>query len=67
MERNHGLWHFKEKSADRLWHKSAIGKPAEGWGERQREAVVKEVELPDQVEYMTVGVQAIQRHMDEEE
>ena len=30
MERNHGLWHFKEKSADRLWHKSAIGKPAEG-------------------------------------
>ena len=32
MERNHGLWHFKEKSADRLWHKSAIGKPAEGGG-----------------------------------
>ena len=32
MERNHGLWHFKQKSADRLWHKSAIGKPAEGGG-----------------------------------
>ena len=32
MERNHGLWHFKESSADRLWHKSAIGKPAEGGG-----------------------------------
>ena len=32
MERNNGLWHFKEKSADRLWHKSAIGKPAEGGG-----------------------------------
>ena len=32
MERKHGLWHFKEKSADRLWHKSAIGKPAEGGG-----------------------------------
>ena len=32
MERNHGLWHFNEKSADRLWHKSAIGKPAEGGG-----------------------------------
>ena len=27
MERSQGLWHFKEKSADRLWHKSAIGKP----------------------------------------
>ena len=32
MERNNGLWHFKEKSADRLWHKSAIGKPAQGGG-----------------------------------
>ena len=32
MERDNGLWHFKEKSADRLWHKSAIGKPAEGGG-----------------------------------
>jgi len=32
MERIHGLWHFSEKSADRLWHKSAIGKPVEGGG-----------------------------------
>ena len=32
MERNNGLWHFKEKSADRLWHKSAICKPAKGGG-----------------------------------
>ena len=32
MERSNGLWHFKEKSADRLWHKSAIGKPSEGGG-----------------------------------
>ena len=32
MECNNGLWHFKEKSADRLWHKSAIGKPAQGGG-----------------------------------
>lgn len=32
MERIGGLWRFKEKSADRLWHKSAIGKPAEGGG-----------------------------------
>ena len=32
MERNNGLWDFKEKSADRLWHKSAIGKPAQGGG-----------------------------------
>lgn len=32
MERIDGLWHFDEKSADRLWHKSAIGKPAEGGG-----------------------------------
>ena len=32
MERIDGLWHFNEKSADRLWHKSAIGKPAEGGG-----------------------------------
>lgn len=32
MNRSQGLWHFKEKSADRLWHKSAIGKPAEGGG-----------------------------------
>ncbi len=32
MERVGGLWHFNERSADRLWHKSAIGRPSEGGG-----------------------------------